>query len=73
MESHRDKKSGLWFCRCDATERNETVDFYSRLGSVPVLRKLGDNRWSLSWERKDLVGNLKKCIRGNREYFIAED
>lgn len=59
--------------KCDATERGEYVDMLGALGSVPVLRKIGDNRWALSWERKELVGNLKKCIRGNREYFIAED
>lgn len=73
MESHRHAKSGLWFSKCNATERGEAVDFYARLGSVPVLRKIGPDMWSMHWERKDLVGGMRKTIRGNREYFVQED
>jgi hypothetical protein len=73
MKKEEKPESHEVYTKCDATERNEYVDMMNAVGSVPVLRKIGDNRWALSWERKDLVAGLKKCIRGNREYFIAED
>lgn len=62
-----------WYTSCDDTERGEAVDFYARHDCVPVLHRIGADRWAMSWEKKHLVAGMKKAIRANREYFIAED